>query len=142
MSLNPFAKVGETFKDEVGNSCLTLPFGNSTPYDTEDDYVSKLLFFGPMISKLVDTGKDVMCAAMGIVGTLGWGNSRRAKRFLQQAERAIAKHEDAVNGAAEEGGSGMPKIMWSGSLAYDEAADEQAKSWEAKFMQGAKNMIG
>jgi len=133
--------VGRTFTDEAGNSCLTLPFGFSIDYGNETDYVSKLLYFAPMVDSMADAGMDIMCAAMGIVGCLGWGNRRRAKRFLREASQAADKLANAFEGPGP-GDRGIPKVLVPNSPEANEAAENQARSWQARFAKGGMDAVG
>ena len=136
------ATIGETRTDSEGNKFMQLPHGLEISYTDDSDYLSKLLFFGPLVSDVFEVLGNITIGAIGLIGATAWGLRRNARRFRKQVDALVEKMAGIMPGADPEATKSIPTYYWPDDIRANEAAKESAQAVMARAEAGAKEAAG
>jgi hypothetical protein len=94
----------------------------SFPYDNQNDFLSKFLFFGPLVEELGKITRDIAVNAAFLVG--GFWNSRASKRHLNRIKVETGQRENAKDGLPLDD---LAKFYWPDDPKANEAAENEAR---------------
>ncbi|MBI2341693.1 MAG: hypothetical protein HYU98_03040 [Deltaproteobacteria bacterium] len=93
----------------------------SFPYENQNEFLSKLLFFGPLVEELGKITRDIAMDAAFLIGAF-W-TSRIARKYVNKIKAETSQLENAAANLPDDIG----RFYWPEDPKANEAAENEAK---------------